>query len=224
MQGNPYLEWEVRTAVLIELKRQTGRSFVPVGISNHHLHLSQKDLEILFGKGYQLTPIKPLSQPEQFAAKETVTISGPKGKIDRLRVLGPVRPQTQIEISVTDCFALGIDPYLRMSGVLDGTPGCEIIGPAGSIKIPSGVIVAARHLHISQYESEVYDLKTGDVVSLRVPGQRALIFENVLVRSGDGHALEVHIDVDEANAAQLKNGDILEIVRHRAADPDGSDR
>ena len=207
------LEWQVRTAVLLAVKEQTGQLYAPVGISNRHIHLSQDDLAALFGPGYQLTPIKPLSQPQQFASQETVTVVGPKGKIEKMRVLGPVRGQTQVEISITDSFALGIKPEIRMSGKLAGTPGATIIGPAGQVTISEGVIVAARHLHLSAKEAEAYGLEDGQVVGLRVPGERALVFENVVARCGDGHELEVHLDVDEANAAKLKNGDILEIIR-----------
>ena len=207
------LEWAIRAAVLLAVKEQTGQLYVPVGISNRHVHLSSADLAALFGPGYQLTPIKPLTQPGQFASRETVTVVGPKGKIEKMRVLGPVRGQTQIEISITDSFTLGVKPVIRMSGKLKDSAGAKVIGPAGEITIPEGVIVAARHLHISARQAEVYGLKDGDIVGLRVPGERALIFENVVVRGGDGHELEVHMDVDEANAAKLKNGNILEIIR-----------
>ena len=110
------LNWKIRTEALLVIKEQTGKLFVPIGVSNRHVHLCQEDLEALFGPGYQLTPIKPLSQPDQFASQETVTVVGPKGKIEKMRVLGPLRPQTQIEISITDSFALGIKPSIRMSG------------------------------------------------------------------------------------------------------------
>ena len=207
-----HLNWKIRTEALLVIKEQTGKLFVPIGVSNRHVHLSQEDLEALFGPGYQLTPIKPLSQPDQFASQETVTVVGPKGKIEKMRVLGPLRPQTQIEISITDSFALGIKPSIRMSGKLADTPGAKIIGPAGEVDVKEGVMVAARHMHISKREAEAYGLKDGQTVGLKVPGERALVFENVLVRSGDGHELEVHLDVDEANAAKLKNNDILEII------------
>ena len=207
-----HLNWKIRMEALLVIKEQTGKLFVPIGVSNRHVHLCQEDLEALFGPGYQLTPIKPLSQPDQFASQETVTVVGPKGKIEKMRVLGPLRPQTQIEISITDSFALGIKPSIRMSGKLADTPGAKIIGPAGEVDVKEGVMVAARHMHISKREAEAYGLKDGQTVGLKVPGERALVFENVLVRSGDGHELEVHLDVDEANAAKLKNNDILEII------------
>ena len=207
------LERLIRNEVLLAVRRQTGRSYVPVGVSNRHIHLSERDMEILFGKGNGLTELRALSQPGQFAAKETVTVVGPKGKIEKIRVLGPVRSRTQVEISVTDSFVLGIEPVVRLSGDLDNTPGAEIIGPAGRVTVPEGVIVAARHLHLSAAEAAEYGLRDKDVVALRSEGMRGVIFENVIVRSGHGHSLEAHIDTDEANAARLKNGGILEIVR-----------
>lgn len=206
------LEWLVRAEILLSIKRQTGKGYVPCGISNRHIHLSQKDLEALFGAGYQLTKIKDLSQPKQFASKELVTVVGPKGEIGKIRVLGPVRPKTQIEISLTDSFVLGIKAPVRMSGELDGTPGAVIRGPAGSITVPEGVIIAARHLHLSAPEAAVYGLKDKDVVSLKSTGERSVVFENVLVRCGSAHELEFHVDTDEGNAAGLKNGSLLEIV------------
>lgn len=204
--------WRIRTAILLELKQRTGQRHAPVGISNRHIHLSREDLTTLFGRGYELKEKSPLSQPGQFAAEETVTLEGAKGKLAKVRVLGPVRPETQVEISITDSFVLGVKPDVRMSGDLKGTPGIRIVGPAGSVELTSGVMVAARHLHISAQEAEEYGLKNGDTIKLRSKGARRTVFENVLVRSGDGHELEVHLDVDEANAAQLKNGDLLEIV------------
>lgn len=204
--------WRIRTAILLELKQRTGQCHAPVGISNRHIHLSREDLATLFGRGYELKEKSPLSQPGQFAAEETVTLEGAKGKLAKVRVLGPVRPETQVEISITDSFVLGVKPDVRMSGDLKGTPGIRIVGPAGSVELTSGVMVAARHLHISAQEAEEYGLKNGDTIKLRSKGARSTVFENVLVRSGDGHELEVHLDVDEANAAQLKNGDLLEII------------
>lgn len=207
------LEWQIRTEILLSIKKTMDRSLVPVGVSNHHIHLSRRHLDTLFGPGYQLTPVRPITQPGQFAAKETVTVTGPKGRLEKLRILGPVRPQTQIEISLTDSFALGIQPVIRMSGELDGTPGAKITGPEGTVTVPEGVIVAARHMHISDSEAQIYGLRDGDIVSLKTSGDRSVIFRNVIVRCGEAHELEVHLDTDEANAACLSNGDILEIIR-----------
>lgn len=203
---------KIRCGILSRLRKLTGKWFVPVGVSNRHVHLSAEDLEKLFGKGYQLENVRPLSQPNQFVAKEKVDISGPKGIIQDVRVLGPVREQTQVEISVTDSYRIGKPAVVRMSGELKDTPGVCIIGPRGTIELEAGLIVAARHLHLSGDQAEEMGLRDGDVVNLAVPGNRAMVLQNVMVRAGSAHEMELHIDVDEANAAQIKNGDILEII------------
>ncbi len=191
---------------------QTGKRFVPAASSNRHIHVSAQDLEALFGKGYALTPERALSQPGQFAAKETVSIAGAKGRIDQVRVLGPARGKTQVEILLADAFKLGLPPVVRISGDIEGTPGAVLIGPAGSVEIPSGVIVAMRHVHISAEQAAWLGLQNGDRVSIRKDGARALVFENVLVRCGEGHDLELHLDLEEANAGGIKGGELLEIV------------
>ncbi len=206
----------VRNEVILAVGKTVGKRFVPAAVSNRHVHLSRADIDKLFGAGYELTPIKPLSQPGQFAAKETITLHGPKGSIAGIRVLGPARPDTQIEISVTDSFKLGIKPVVCMSGKVEGTPGGRIESQFGSAEISRGVMVSARHLHLSAAQAERLNLKDGQVISLRSTGERAIVLENVIVRSGEGHDLEVHLDMDEANAAIIKNGDLLEIVEGRA--------
>ncbi len=202
----------VRNEVILAVGKTLGKAFVPAAVSNRHVHLSRADIDRLFGAGYELTPIKPLSQPGQFAAKETITLHGPKGSIAGIRVLGPARPDTQIEISVTDSFKLGIKPVVRMSGKVEGTPGGRIETQFGSVEIPCGVMVSARHLHLSARQAEQLNLKDGQTIALKSMGERAIVLENVIVRSGDGHDMEVHLDMDEANAAIIKNGDLLEIV------------
>ena len=205
-------EGKILRAVLTEMAKE-GFRYVPVGISARHVHLCAQNLKKLFGEGYELHPFKDLSQPGQFASQEKVTIEGPKGRIENVRVLGPVRKITQVEISLTDAMTLGIkDVPVHMSGDIDNTPGVRIIGPAGSVDLPGGVIAAARHLHMSADQARAFKLHNGDVVSLRVTGDRPCIMENVVVRSGDGHELEVHLDTDEANAFHLKNGDYLELI------------
>lgn len=203
----------IRNAVLEALIRTNGTYAVPVASSNKHIHLSREHVERLFGRGYRLKELRPLSQPGQFACQETLTFAGPKGRLEKLRVLGPERPETQVELAVTDCFRAGVPAVVRMSGELEGTPGGRLIGPEGEVELDHGVIVAQRHLHISAAQAEAYGLKSGDVVSLRKGGARPIIFEGVAVRAGKGHDLEVHIDTDEANAAMIKNGDILELIR-----------
>jgi len=191
---------------------QTGKRFVPAAGSNRHIHVSAQDLEALFGRGYALKPERALSQPGQFAASETVSIAGPKGRIDQVRVLGPARGKTQVEILTTDAFKLGISPVVRLSGDIEGTPGATIIGPAGTVELTSGVIVAMRHVHISAEQAAWLGLQNGDLVSIRKDGVRALVFEGVPVRCGEGHNLELHLDMEEANAGSIKNGELLEIV------------
>uniref|UniRef100_A0A7C5VKR1 Phosphate propanoyltransferase n=1 Tax=Fervidobacterium thailandense TaxID=1008305 RepID=A0A7C5VKR1_9BACT len=186
---------------------------IVVGVSNRHVHLSREDVEILFGKDYQLTPIKDLGQPGQFACQETVTIVGPKGSIENVRVLGPERKETQVEISLTDAYKLGLNPPVRDSGDLEGTPGITIIGPKGQVTKEKGVIIAKRHIHMHTSDAEKFGVKDKDIVKVIVEkGERKLIFDDVLIRVSDKFALEFHVDTDEANAALLKNGDTVYIV------------
>lgn len=186
---------------------------VPVGISNRHLHVTQEDLEILFGKGYELTQKKPLSQPGQFASEETVTLIGPKSIIKNVRILGPVRPQTQVEISRTDSFTLGINPPVRDSGSISATPGIIIEGPKGRVELKEGVIIAQRHLHLHTDEAKELNLNDKDIIAVEFEGERGVIFKNVLVRVSPKFAKDLHLDLDEANAASLSNGDLGTIIR-----------
>lgn len=180
---------------------------IPVGISNRHVHLSQKDLETLFGQGKQLTKYKDLAQPGQYAAEEKIEISGPKGSIAGVRVLGPVRKQTQVEISRTDAFTLGIDPPLRDSGNLSGSAPITLCGPEGKLSLSEGAILAHRHVHVPTNLAGVLGLEDGQVVSLHCSGPRSVIFNEVLIRVSDKFTLEFHVDIDEANGALLANGD-----------------
>jgi len=185
---------------------------VPVGISNKHLHISQKDLEALFGVGHQLTPTKELGQPGQFACAETVEMIGPKGSFGKVRILGPIRPETQVEISLTDAIQLGIKAPIRESGELEETPGLTLVGSVGKIEMERGVIIAARHIHMDPKTAEEYGVKDKDLVTVRVCGQRGLLFEEVLVRVREDFAPEMHVDTDEGNAAMLSNSQEVEIV------------
>lgn len=184
---------------------------LPIALSNKHVHLSQADVDALFGEGYQLTPFKPLSQPGQYACEEKVTVVGPKGQ-QTMRVLGPVRPESQVEVSLADARGLGLAVPVRQSGDVEGTPGCKLVGPKGEVEITEGVIIAARHIHLYPETAETYGLKDGDIVSIQTNGERALIMNNVLVRAGEGNADEVHIDTDEANACNLDSGMMVEII------------
>jgi acetate kinase len=183
---------------------------IPIGVSAHHIHLTQNDLEKLFGTGHELTPRAPLSQPGQFAAEEQVNLIGPKGQIERVRVLGPVRSKTQVEISRTEEFQLGIDAPVRMSGDLAGSPGLIIEGPAGQIRLEEGVICAHRHIHMTPEQALRFGLRDGDVVSVRTRGDgaREVVFGDIVVRVNPKYELELHLDTDEANAAQVSTGDI----------------
>ncbi len=187
--------------------------YVPVAVSNRHAHVTKEELDVLFGRGHKLIKLRNLNQPGQYACEEVVTLEGKKGRIENIRILGPVRAETQVEISLTDSFKVGIEPVIRMSGDLDGTSGCRLIGPKGEVNVIKGVIVSARHLHISAEEAFMFGLKTGDTVSVRKAGVRGIVFSNVIVRSGEGHSLEIHIDTDEANAAGITGGELLEIIR-----------
>ena len=178
---------------------------VPVGVSNRHIHLSQADLSSLFGQGYQLTKSKDLSQPGQYACKETVTICGPKGAIEKVRILGPVRSKTQVEVLTGDSFKLGVVSEARLSGDLHGTPGITLIGPKGSVQTTEGLIVAQRHIHMTPEDAQRLGVHDGQVVSIEVSGSRGGIYNNVAVRANDASALECHIDTEEANAMNLNS-------------------
>ena len=186
---------------------------LPIAISNRHVHLSQSDLEVLFGKGFELTKMKDLSQPGQFAANEQVDLVGPKRTISGVRILGPARKTTQAEISVTDAFTLGVAPVVKNSGDLEGTPGVKLVGPAGEVVLDKGCIVASRHIHMHTSDAENFGVKDKDVVSIRTGGPRPVVFENVLVRVNPEYGLEMHVDTDEGNAALLKNGTMVELIK-----------
>jgi len=186
---------------------------IVVGVSARHVHLSQADVETLFGPGHELEPLRPLSYKGVFAAKETVDVKTEKGTMTGLRVLGPVRKQSQIELARTDCFKLGIKPPVRESGHLAGSTPVTVIGPNGSIELPEGAIIAARHIHISTETIAEWGKKSGDYVDVRVGGERGVTFHNVLLRAGgSGGHTELHLDTDEANACMLNTGDMVEAI------------
>ncbi len=185
---------------------------VPIGVSARHIHLSEEHVEALFGAGYTLTEMKPLSQPGQYAANETVAVIGPKGQFEKVRILGPVRKRTQLEVSRTDAFALGVKPPVRESGDIAGSAGIKLQGPAGEVTIEEGVIVAARHIHFHSSDAERWNIEDKQRLRVRVGGDRGVVFENVIARVSDDFALDMHIDTDEANAAGIANGDSGEIV------------
>ena len=187
---------------------------VPVGVSNRHIHLSKEDLETLFGKGYELTPIKDLSQPGQFACKEQLTIIGPSLRsIEGVRVLGPVRSRSQVEISRTDSFTLKVKPPVRESGDINDSAPITIVGPKGIVSLKEGCIIANRHIHMSLDEGKAFGLNDGDSVTVEVNGERRTTFYDVQVRVHKDFRLEMHIDTDDANAAGIGNGAKVKIVR-----------
>ena len=192
---------------------QSGQGrYVPAAISARHVHLCEADLLILFGKGYVLKKERELVQPGQYVCAEKVAFVGKKGRTDGIRVLGPLRGQTQVELSLTDCYKAGVLPTIRMSGALRETPGGTLVGPMGEVTLTAGVIVAARHLHLSAAQAALYGLKDGDMVDVKAAGPREVIFSNVLVRAGEGHEMELHLDTDEANAAGLFCGGLVELI------------
>lgn len=185
---------------------------IPVGVSGRHVHLSRAHLDALFGPGYELTKKKDLSQPGQYASEETVDIMTTKGAFTRVRILGPVRKETQIELALTDAVKLGINPPIRDSGNVAGSPGVVMVGPNGTITLDQGAIAALRHIHMTPADAKQFGVKDKDVVQVECPGERGMIMGQVLVRVNDQYALEMHVDTDEGNAACLKTGDKVRIV------------
>ncbi|MBQ6815602.1 MAG: phosphate propanoyltransferase [Clostridia bacterium] len=207
---------EIVNRVMNECKNVTvqDNNLVPVGVSNRHIHLSAEHLEILFGKGYQLTPIKDLSQPGQFACKEQLTIIGPSLRaIEGVRVLGPVRKASQVEISRTDSFTLKVKPPVRESGDIAGSAPITIIGPKGTVNLTEGCIIANRHIHMSEQEGAAFGLKDGDFVTVEANSERRTTFYDVQVRVNKAFSLEMHIDTDDANAAGIGNGFKVKIIK-----------
>lgn len=186
---------------------------IPVGISARHVHVTREDLAILYGEGYQLTNKKDLSQPGQFACNETVDLITEKGTFKNVRILGPERKATQVELSLTDAIKLKLTPPVRDSGDLAGSPGLTIMGPKGTIELKQGVIAACRHIHMTPADAAEFGVKDKDIVKVFCGGERGLIFDNVLIRVRDDFKLEMHIDTDEGNASMLKTGDSVEIVK-----------
>ena len=201
--------WETLRAIernQLMLAAKAEESPIPVEISAHHVHLSQADVEALFGPGHQLTPEHELSQPGQFACAEKVHLVGPKGRIANVRVLGPTRKETQVEIAMTEQFKLGVQPPIRQSGDLAGTPGVTLEGPYGSTSIERGVICAQRHIHMTPEDALRFHVRDNYIVRVRIEGERQLIFGDVVVRVNPGFRLAMHIDTDEGNAGNIRTG------------------
>ena len=205
----------VKRALLeIDIESDAKEGGIPIGVSNRHIHLSRDDLETLFGKDYELTPIKELSQPGQYACKEQLTIIGPSMRpIENVRVLGPVRKASQVEISKTDSYILKVKPPVRESGSIKGSAPIRIVGPKGVVQLEEGCIIANRHIHMSPKEAEVFGLKDGDYVDIDVNGTRRTRWFDVQVRVHKDFRLEMHVDTDDANSAGIGNGFIVTIVK-----------
>ncbi len=187
---------------------------IPIGVSNRHIHLSRSDLEILFGKGYELTPIKELSQPGQYACKELLTIVGPSLRpIENVRVLGPVRGASQVEISATDSYVLKVKPPVRESGNIKDSAPIRIVGPKGVVELSEGCIIANRHIHMSLDDAKIFGVKDGDYVDIDVNGKRRTRWYDVQVRVHKDFRLEMHVDTDDANAAGIGNGFVVTVVK-----------
>jgi len=187
---------------------------VPIGVSNRHIHLNKADLETLFGAGYELTPMKDLSQPGQYACKETLTLIGPAMRpIEGVRVLGPLRKNSQVEISMTDSYVLKVKPPVRESGNIVGSAGVTIIGPKGVVQLKEGCIIANRHIHMSPSDGEKFNVKDGETVTVDVEGKRRTRWYDVQVRVHPDFRLEMHVDTDDANAAGIGNGFKVKVVK-----------
>lgn len=182
-----------------------------LGVSARHAHLCREHMNILFGEGSELHPKKYIGQPGQYSSEEQITLVTAKGEM-KLRIIGPLRKYTQLELSFTDARKVGLNPPIRNSGDIKNSAGGKLIGPKGEVEIVEGVIIAARHIHLYPETAETYGLKDGDIVSIQTTGERALLLNNVLVRAGEGNADEVHIDTDEANACNLDSGVMVEII------------
>jgi putative phosphotransacetylase len=185
---------------------------IPVALSARHVHLTRDHVEALFGKGHALCALRPLSQPGQFACQETVDLVGPKGQIPGVRVLGPERPDSQAELSLTDGFVLGLPLPVRVSGDVKGTPGGHLVGPRGAVPLAQGFIVAARHVHLHPDDARTAGVADQQVVAVRLLGRRALIFDQVVVRVSPQFQTELHLDTDEGNAAGVEAGDQAEVL------------
>ncbi|MHB8901014.1 MAG: phosphate propanoyltransferase [Thermoguttaceae bacterium] len=208
------VEQIVREIVLKQLGGPAGKPELVVSISARHVHVTDEDCERLFGPGRKLTPAKDLYQDGYYAAEETVMIVGPRRRmLPSVRILGPTRSATQVELAFTDGISLGIDLPVRQSGDVQGTPGCTLIGPAGSIDLKQGVIRAERHVHMGPDDARFYGVKDGDRMSLRVNSSCRTVFDEMLVRVGKGIKLEVHLDTDEGNAADLENAASVELFK-----------
>lgn len=213
--GNDNIELITRLVMeALEEREDTGKGYlVPIGVSARHIHLTQEHVEILFGKGYQLTKKKEL-MGGQFASNELVTIVGLKLRaIENVRVLGPVRSKSQVEISATDAIKLGVKAPVRLSGDLKGSAPIAVVGPKGVVYLEEGCIIAQRHIHMSPKDAMAAGVKDKDIVSVKADNERGTVFNHVQIRVDDSFTLEMHIDTDEANAAKISTGQTVTIMK-----------
>jgi putative phosphotransacetylase len=188
---------------------------IPIGVSARHAHVTQEHLEILYGKGHQLTVHAPLYQPDAFAAKETLTIVGRRMRsIEGVRILGPARDYSQVELARTDAIRLGLDPPIRDSGDLADSEPISLTGPAGSIYLEEGAICATRHIHMTPEIASSVGVGKDDLLKVRIPGERALILENIRPKISSSYVLQMHLDTDDSNAAGLRGGEAVELLRN----------
>ncbi|MFZ5829917.1 MAG: phosphate propanoyltransferase [Planctomycetota bacterium] len=210
------VEQIVREIVLRQIGGPPSTSKLVVSVSARHVHLSDADVETLFGAGRKLTVMKDLYQDGFFAAEETVMVVGPKRRmLPTVRVLGPTRPESQVELAFTDGISLGIDLPVRPSGKIEGTPGCVLVGPSGVVELKQGVIRAERHVHMGPADAEAYGVKDGERMSLRVHSSCTTTFEDLLVRVGKKIKLEVHLDTDEGNACDIDHATKVELIKQK---------
>ena len=203
----------IRNVILEEFPKK--ELSVSIGVSSRHVHLSKEDKDILFGHDYELGKLRNLKQPGQYAAKETVKIGTEKNSFDRVRVLGPLRNETQIEISLTDSRFLGLDVPIRESGKLENTPSITLIGPKGIVEKKQGVIAPLRHIHMPENMADLYGFKDGEMVDIELGSLRKSILTNVLIRVSKNYVLECHIDTDEGNSSNVGNNHVAKILRSR---------
>ena len=210
-----FVEQIVRQIVLEHAGGPPGKPRLVVSVSARHVHLSDEHVETLFGPGHKLTPMKELYQEGFYAAEETVMVVGPgrRRMLPTVRILGPTRPKSQVELAITDGISLGIDLPVRPSGKIDGTPGCVLVGPAGVVELKEGVIRAERHVHMHLRDAAYYGVKTGDRMRLRVESSCPTVFEGLLVRAEETVKLEVHLDTDEGNAADIDRATKVELFK-----------
>ena len=186
---------------------------ITVGISNRHAHLTQEQIEVLFGEGYELTFFRKIKQPDEFVSNEKIDVVGPKGVLKGVRIMGPAREKAQVEMTLTNARAIGVEAQIRVSADVEGSSGIKLVGPAGEYQLGEGVIAAVRHLHMTPEEAELLGLAEGQRVAVETTGDRGVIFKNVIVRIDELFSLEFHIDTDEANAAGLKGGDEVKLIK-----------